>query len=463
MRAALYRRLPILAQNWACSLAGYQMRRARYTPHFYRMLTEWESTQGGPLELLHAYQRTRLDRLVERARAHTEHYRALDLPPPSNAKDPFEAIGQTLSSFPPLDKSTYRANPRSFIASDIPPRRLLVGHTSGTTGSALPLWHTAETLAEEFAVAFRLRLTSGLSLDDPYLSFGGKIIVPIEQQHPPYWRNNRAGHQTLFSLYHMKPESLVDYVKAVHTIPARYVHGYPSSIHLVGRAMLKAGRPLPPGRITAVFTSSESLLAFQRDTIEEAFGAPVRDRYGSTEFAVSMTACSEQRLHVDMEYCIVEVEVQEEGDTWERGPLLVTGLSNDATPFIRYRIGDIGTRLKGPCGCGRPGDAFLDVDGRVEDYVVTPDGRQIGRVDHIFKDQHDVAEAQIVQETKDSIEIFVVASPTWSSTSGGELMKTVRSFLGEELEIEVRRVESIPREANGKFRAVKSQVGRLEA
>ncbi|MBW2275641.1 MAG: phenylacetate--CoA ligase family protein, partial [Deltaproteobacteria bacterium] len=360
MRAELYRRLPIIAQNWACSLAGYQIRRARFTPHFYSKLTEWQESMEGPLELLHAYQRQRLDRLVERARAHTEHYRALDLPPPSDVQDPAEAIRRTLSAFPPLDKSTYRANPESFIASDIPARRLLVGHTSGTTGTALPLWHTAETLAEEFAVAYRLRLTAGVSLDDPYLSFGGKIIVPIEQVGPPYWRSNRAAHQILFSLYHMKPDTLVDYVDAVHEIPARYVHGYPSSIHLVGRAMLDEGRPLPPGRIQAVFTSSESLLAFQRDTIEEAFGAPVRDRYGSAEFAVSMTACAQQRLHVDMEYCIVEVEVTEEGEGWERGPLLVTGLSNDATPLIRYRIGDIGTRLKGPCGCGRAGDAFLD-------------------------------------------------------------------------------------------------------
>ena len=54
-------------------------------------------------------------------------------------------------------------------------------------------------------------------------------------------------------------------------------------------SMLEMGRPLPPGRLAAVFTSSESLLAFQRDTIEAAFGAPVRDRYGTSEFAASMT------------------------------------------------------------------------------------------------------------------------------------------------------------------------------
>ena len=43
-----------------------------------------------------------------------------------------------------------------------------------------------------------------------------------------------------------------------------------------------------------------------------------------------------------------------------RGPLIVTGLSTDATPFLRYRVGDVGTLRKRPCECGRPGQVFLD-------------------------------------------------------------------------------------------------------
>ncbi len=92
------------------------------------------------------------------------------------------------------------------------------------------------------------------------------------------------------------------------------MQGYPSSIHLVARAMLEQERPLPAGRLAAVFTSSESLLAFQRETIEKAFGAPVRDRYGVSEFGVSMTQCDVGHHHVDMEFCIVEVEATEETD-----------------------------------------------------------------------------------------------------------------------------------------------------
>jgi phenylacetate-CoA ligase len=239
------------------------------------------------------------------------------------------------------------------------------------------------------------------------------------------------------------------------------VQGYPSAIHLAARALLDAGRPLPAGRLAAVFTSSESLLAFQRETIERAFGAPVRDRYGVSEFCVSMTECRERRLHVDMEFGIVEVEVEAETEEWERGPLLVTGLSNDATPFLRYRVGDVGTRAKKPCRCGRPGDVFLDVDGRIEDYVMTPDGRLVGRLDHIFKEQLDVAEAQVVQETKEAVEVRIVRRPGFGEASERGLLKEIRSRLGDAIRVDLHYVDSIPREKNGKFRAVKSAVGRI--
>jgi len=232
-------------------------------------------------------------------------------------------------------------------------------------------------------------------------------------------------------------------------------------MHLVARAMLDEGRPLEPGRLRACFTSSESLLAFQREEIERAFGARVYDRYGVSEFCVSMTECAMGNLHVDMEFGIVEVEVAEETADWVRGPLLVTGFANEATPLFRYRVGDVGTRSKRACPCGRAGDVFLEIDGRIEDYVQTPDGRLVGRLDHIFKEQLDVAEAQVLQETPAALDVLIVRRPGYGAASEQSLLKEFRSRLGEEIAIDLRYVDAIPRESNGKFRAVKSAVGKL--
>jgi phenylacetate-CoA ligase len=457
--SSLYASLPVFAQNLACTFAGYRRSRVRYTPHFHATLRAWTKSLHAPVGELHAIQWARLRALLLHARANVPHYR--EAPPPSSDRDPHTAIRETLAALPTLSKSAYRDAPESFLARNLSPRRLIRGKTSGTTGSALPLWCTPETLAEEFACIWRMHGARGIGLRDPRLTFNGQVIVPYRQEAPPFWRRNHWNRQTLFSLYHASARNLPAYVDAVHASEARFAQGYPSALFLVARAMLDTGRPLPPGRLAACFTSSESLLAFQRPVIEEAFGAPVVDRYGVSELCVSMTQCEEHRLHVDMEFCIVEVEVEEEGADWERGPLLATGLATDATPFLRYRVGDVGTRAKSPCPCGRAGDSFLDVDGRIEDYVVTPDGRYVGRMDHVFKEQLDVAEAQILQSDADSLEVLVVRRRSYDDESERRLLKEFRMRLGEAIRIDLRYVDSIPRERNGKFRAVKSQVGRI--
>jgi phenylacetate-CoA ligase len=455
-----YPSLPVFAQNWMCTAAGFRRHRVRFNDHFDRVLADWERSVALPLEELYEIQRRRLTRLVERARLHVPYYR--DLPPPSEARDPKKAIDETLSAIPPLEKSEYRDAPEAFLARDVPRHRLFRGRTSGTTGTALRLFYTEQALAEEYATVWRLRRSCGLSGPlDPNLTFNGNMIVPFAQSEPPFWRTNFYAAQTLFSLFHMTPANLRTYAEGIHDANARYVEGYPSAIHMVARALLEAGRPLPPGRLAAVFTSSETLLAFQRETIEEAFGAPVRDRYGVAELGVSMTACPGGRLHADMEFCIVEVEPLEETAESVSGPLLITGLSNPATPLLRYRIGDVGTRSKRPCVCGRAGDVFLEVDGRLEDYVLTPDGRWIGRLDHVFKDQVDVAEAQILQETPEAIEVLLVPRSGWNKATERRLMREFRARLGDVIQVRIETVSAIPREPNGKFRAVKSRVGRL--
>lgn len=455
----LYPHLPVFAQDWACTWAGWRRNRERFTPHFHEVLARWERTLRAPLPELRRIQAEGLQRLVRRARAHSPFWR--ELPPPHEDRDPEVVLARTLATIPPLEKAVYRDRFEEIVARDLPRERLVRLKTSGTTGTPLPILHTPERIAEWYAVPWRQRRAAGLQLHDPHFSFGGQSVVPLVQEAPPFWRRNRASRQVLFSNYHLTPRHLPAYVEALHALPARYVQGYPSALQLVATALLDAGRPVAPGRLLGVFTSSETLLDFQRRTLEQAFGAPVFDYYSSAEAAVAMTGCRAGRLHVDHEFCIVELEVQERGTGFERGPLLVTGLGTDATPFLRYRIGDVGTRATEPCPCGRPGDSFLALDGRIEDYVVTPDGRRIGRMDHVFKDQSAVAEAQIVQDDPKALTVLVVPRTGFDAAAEARLRDEIRSRVGNAMALTVRRVDRIAREPNGKLRAVVSRVGRI--
>jgi len=55
----------------------------------------------------------------------------------------------------------------------------------------------------------------------------------------------------------------------------------------------------------------------------------------------------------------------------------------------------------------------------------------------------------------------VVRRTSWSAASERSLLKEIRSRLGDAIRVELAYVTAIPRESNGKFRAVKSAVGRI--
>ncbi len=81
-------------------------------------------------------------------------------------------------------------------------------------------------------------------------------------------------------------------------------------------------------------------------------------------------------------------------------------------------------------------------------------------MDHVFKEQLEVAEAQILQRDQESIDVLIVPRANYSEASERSVIKEIRSRLGDEIRIRIELVNSIAREPNGKFRAVKSEVGR---
>jgi phenylacetate-CoA ligase len=414
---------------------------------------------GEPIDRHHARQWAGLKQLVERARTQTRYYRFLPEIEENDSCDPTTALERTLKQIPVLEKSVYRARTKDFLAADMSESEYVERSTSGTTGTAVRIFDSRERFAENYAVVWRQRRSFGITRDDPFLAFTGQITTPLNQKSAPYWRADNYSGRVLFSIYHMSPDNLTSYIDPIHDFPARYVEGYPSALHIVSRTMIDENRCLPHGKLKAIFTSSESLLPNQRATIEKAFAAPIRDHYAATEHLVSMTACEENMLHVDMEFGIVEVEIQEENDEWVRGPLIVTGLGRPAAPMIRYRIGDVGTRSKKSCPCGRPGDVFFDIDGRIEDYIVTPDGRLVGRMDHVFKGRYDIAEAQIIQDDFKELRVLVVPSSEWNDgDSRQRLRRELEGRLGSEMSIQIEITDQISRESNGKLRAVKSSI-----
>ncbi len=456
-RQRLYEVLPTPFQDAVVVAEGWRTYRARFGAPYYRALRELRQTDFATTDKVREDQERRMRETVQWAATTVPYYQEVFA---KEGIDPasIQEIGD-LKKIPILDKETVRARSVEFRSEAIPRGDIIHGHTSGTTGTAMALYHTREAFGWEYAVIWRQRGWFRIRLGDRFAGFGGQLVVPVSKKSPPFWRYDRARRRMLFSLYHMAEDHLPAYLEALKQPGYRFWQGYPSSIGIVARHMLDTNTDLGPAQPHAVFTSSETLFDTQRKTISDATGALVADRYGNSELSVSALQCPEGSYHVDTEFGVVEIDEHARGDGWVRGEVIATGFANKAMPFLRYRTGDIATLREGKsCACGRSRPILDSIDGRIEDHVVTPDGRRIGRLDHVFKDTLQIQEAQLLQPSHHQLVVRLIPRPGFGPRDQDSVERELRSRLGSEIRIDYELVDSIPRTANGKFRAVISDV-----
>jgi phenylacetate-CoA ligase len=94
------------------------------------------------------------------------------------------------------------------------------------------------------------------------------------------------------------------------------------------------------------------------------------------------------------------------------------------------------------------------VMGRDEDVIKLPDGRMIGRLDHIFKGLDSVLDAQIRQDELQSVMILIVPGEGFGSHTVDCIRANAVERLGSGIRIDVESVASLPRTKSGKFRRV---------
>ncbi len=164
--------------------------------------------------------------------------------------------------------------------------------------------------------------------------------------------------------------------------------------------------------------------------------------------------------HEDFEYGILECvdPAPVDGDGSSRGKIVATGFANPAFPFIRYEVGDVGVWADDgyACPCGRHSKVLKRIEGRMDDYVVTPEGRRIMRFDYIFKDTQNIRESQVVQRRLGEVDLLIVQRPGYSTAEEDHIRREIAARVSPRLEVRFRYVDEIPRERNGKFRAVRS-------
>jgi phenylacetate-CoA ligase len=114
-----------------------------------------------------------------------------------------------------------------------------------------------------------------------------------------------------------------------------------------------------------------------REKLEAAWGIDACDIYGLSEVIGPGVAaeCHEAKagLHVFDDHFYPEIVDPETGEpvaAGERGELVLTTLTKEAFPVLRYRTGDMTSFVEGPCACGRTHPRIARFSGRVDDMLV---------------------------------------------------------------------------------------------
>lgn len=451
---SLYHRMPAWMRDLAASVRGWQLERWRYGAETERLVEDALERESWTAERWKSWQEERLARLLDRAARKVPYYRSMWAERRVRGDN---GSWERLENWPVLEKEPLRRQPEAFLAEDCDPRRMFETHTSGTSGTPLKLWQSRKTLREWYALfEARWRRWHGVSRGDRWAILGGQLVVPVEQRRPPFWVHNRPMRQLYLSSYHLSPEFVPFYIEELRRFRPVYLWGYSSALYTLAEECLRLG--VKDLRYRVVLSNAEPLFGFQREAMEKAFDSPVRETYGMSEMAAAAGECEEGRMHWFPDAGVVEVL---DADAAGTGELVATGLINEDMPLIRYRVGD---RVKAAaaearCECGRGLPLLERIEGRLDDVIVTPDGRRVGRMDPVFKADLSIREAQIVQEQVDLVRVRVVPGAEFGARQEEELKQRVRLRLGESMRVEVERVKGIERTANGKFRAVISKVG----
>jgi phenylacetate-CoA ligase len=202
-----------------------------------------------------------------------------------------------------------------------------------------------------------------------------------------------------------------------------------------------------------ILCSYEFVSAAHRRILSRVFNVPVFNLYGSTETGHLLMEDTRGRMIPSLETAYLELC---DTDSQGVGALVVTTLTNDYMPLIRYRIGDLVRRSGSGCETayevhGREADAFRSADGSRS----TP-----AQIDCVVSDTPGIAHYQVIQRSGQPWLLrFVpdIRPPTPDS------LQTLQDRLTHLLQpgdgLEIQPVNALMPESSGKFRLCQPLAG----
>lgn len=192
-----------------------------------------------------------------------------------------------------------------------------------------------------------------------------------------------------------------------------------------------------------VICSYEFVSVVHRRILQRVFGVPVFNLYGSTETGHLLMENEAGEMKASYDTALLEVV---DADAADLGTLLVTTLSNDYMPLLRYRIGDFVQRNERSYGTD------YIVHGRIRDALTAADGKRVTtwQVDQCFANVEGIVHYQLRQGANELRLRYIADARGLNAEALAEAVAKLQSLLGATVVTEP--VPTLLPEASGKFR-----------
>jgi len=257
------------------------------------------------------------------------------------------------------------------------------------------------------------------------------------------WKQNlkeRFSGATYLSAWKANDENFENWYKLIKRNKSTIIVCYASTGSRFAKWLLDNNLKLP--KIKGVYCTSEKLYDYQKKMIMEALDCQVYNLYGCGE--VNHIACT-----------------NENGDT----PLILTGFTNRAMPFIRYVNGDAGSLLKDNCDCGL-NTPLMDLSvSRLSDVFTFNDGKKYPSLYFIlrlYEEGFDGVELfQFYQNTIDHIYLYIVKNEKFNNKTDKRLLdiaKEIESHINYVAKVTIEYKEYIQQSISSKHYYAKSDI-----
>lgn len=339
----------------------------------------------------------------------------------------------------------------------------IVSLTGGTTGASMKVIYTKKDMQERFAILDHFRAQHGYELGKKTAWFSGKNLITQQDikkgicSHYDFINKIR-----FYSTFLINEKNFDVYWKSLNEFQPEFLVGFPSSVFEICQ-IAKAKGLKYTGKAKVFFPTAETVLSEHRHVISEVLGCKLVDQYASSEGAPFILECSAGHLHIHPLTGIFEV-VDDNLKPAQAGQILVTSFTTHGTPLIRYRIGDSITLADSTkkCVCGSIFPLVERIEGRTNDYILSPTHGKVnlGNISNSTKDTKGIVCFQLIQDKVDHVEVKIVVNNEFDNKQESNFISALRERVGNDIQLNIRYVESIEKEKSGKFRIVKNLIGK---